>query len=282
MKKLNLLLLLGMLFCLNGCDITKRKNFILLIDNSISVPEEVMQRYIKTIQETILPNMGPKDKLIVEFIDACSQTQAERIYAFDLAEMDFTNKRDGVNHQNDSITQRLKRYLTITIRAEIAEAILKKHKERKGCGYYTDIINALNEANKLVETKKSYNSVSEELMNDAKGDENYQYENCIAIFSDMVNENKEGTFDFTTFDHLGNQAIQAKVKQLKELNKIPDLTGVKILVYGSTSTKETKMPGKQIENIKLFWDLFFKSAHAEVKGYGYDTQMEIKRYMEAD
>ena len=64
MKQITLILM-SILVTLTGCDTTKRKCFLVLIDNSASVPEVVMQRYIRTIQETILPNMGEKDKLIV-------------------------------------------------------------------------------------------------------------------------------------------------------------------------------------------------------------------------
>jgi hypothetical protein len=279
MKQITLLLL-SILVTLTGCDTTKRKNFVVLIDNSTSVPEQVMQRYITNIQETILPNMGAKDKLIVQFIDGCSQDKAERIYSFDLAEMDFTNKADGANHQTDSSRARLKRYLLVTVKDDIAKTILAKRKERKDCGGYTDIINALNEAKKLVESKKNFNSTTDKILNDANGDENFEYETCIVLFSDMVNENKERTFDFTGFGRLKDDDVNKKVLELKDLNKIPDLARVKILVYGATSTKEAgAFSGKQIENVKLFWDLFFQSAGADVKGYGYDTEMELKKYL---
>jgi hypothetical protein len=279
MKRLTVILL-SILVTLTGCDTTKRKNFVVLIDNSISVPELVMQRYITSILETILPNMGDKDKLVVQFIDGCSQDKAERIYSLNLAEMDFTSKADGVNHQADSSHARLRRYLTVTAKSEIAKIIIAKRKERKGCGGYTDIINALNEAKKLVESKKSYSSMAGRLMNDAKGEDNYEYETCIVLFSDMVNENKERTFDFTTFGRLKEPEVNKKVLELKDLNKIPDLAGVKILVYGATSTAEAgAFASRQIENVKLFWDLFFQSAGADVKGYGYDTEIELKKFL---
>lgn len=279
MKKITLIFM-SILITLTGCETTKRKNFIILIDNSISVPEHVIQRYITNIQETILPNMGAKDKLIVQFIDGCSQDRAERIYSFDLAEMNFSNKADGANHQVDSSLARLKRYLLETVKDEIAKTILAKRKERKDCGGYTDIVNALNEAKKLVDCKKSYSSTTDKILNDAQGNDNFEYETCIVIFSDMVNENSAKTFDFTTFGRLKEDEVNKKVLQLKDLNKIPDLAGVKILVYGATSTKEAgAFSGKQIENVKLFWDLFFQSAGADIKGYGYDTQLELKNYL---
>ena len=275
MKNLFLLILL---ISLAGCDITKRKNFVVLIDNSTSVPAPVIERYISNIQETILANMGEQDKLTVQFIDACSQTRSERIYSFDLAEMVFTNKDDGINHQADSSQARLERYLHF-VKGDIAKTILAKRNERKGCGGYTDIINALNEAKSLVEQKKSL-SIAEKTLNSAQGNDTVEYETCVVIFSDMVNENKERTYSFTGFGKLNEEEVNAKVLQLKDQNKIPDLAGVKILVYGATSTKEAgAFAGKQIENVKIFWDLFFHSAGAEIKGYGYDTQLELKKYL---
>ncbi|HRX23609.1 MAG TPA: hypothetical protein P5512_05670, partial [Chitinophagales bacterium] len=253
---------------------------IVLVDNSTSVPEDVMPRYITTIQETILPNIGEKDKLTVQFIDACSQNKAERIYSFNLAEMDFSNKMDGVNHTADSSRARLRRYLLQTVKDELANTIIAKRQERKSCGNYTDIVNALNEAKSLVENGKSYTSKTDKLLNDAQGNDNYEYETCIVIFSDMVNENAARTFDFTTFGRLKDEDVNKKVTDLKDLNKIPDLHGVKILVYGATSTKEAgAFAGRQIENVKLFWEMFFQSAGADLKGYGYDTEMELKNYL---
>lgn len=280
MKKITLILMSCTLLILAGCNTEKRKNFIVLVDNSTSVPEDVMQRYITTIQETILPNMGEKDKLTVQFIDACSQNKAERIYSFNLAEMDFSNKMDGVNHAADSSRARLKRYLLQTVKDELAQTIIAKRQERKSCGNYTDIVNALNEAKSLVQNGKSYTSKTDKLLNDAQGNDNYEYETCIVIFSDMVNENAARTFDFTTFGRLKDEDVNRKVTELKDLNKIPDLHGVKILVYGATSTKEAgAFAGQQIENVKLFWEMFFQSAGADLKGYGYDTGMELKNYL---
>lgn len=282
MKRITLILMSCTLLILAGCNTEKRKNFIVLVDNSTSVPQDVIEHYIKTIQETILPNMGEEDKLTVQFIDACSQNKAERIYSFNLAEMDFSNKMDGVNHAADSSRARLRHYLLQTVNDELANTIIAKRQERKSCGNYTDIVNALNEAKSLVENGKNYTSKTDKLLNDAHGNDNYEYETCIVIFSDMVNENAARTFDFTTFGRLKDEDVNRKVTELKELNKIPDLHGVKILVYGATSSKEAgAFAGRQIENVKLFWEMFFQSAGADLKGYGYDTQMELKQYLVA-
>lgn len=279
MRKI-VLILVSTLLLLTGCDTTKRKNFIILIDNSISVPEQIMRRYVEIIQKTILPNMGEKDKLTVEFIDGCSQNKAERIYTFDLAEMNFENKADGINHMADSTRARLRYYLTETVKNQIGVTILAKRNERKDCGNYTDIVNALKEAKSLIDNKKNYKNKTDKLFNDAQGDDNYEYETCMVIFSDMVNENPEKTCDFTNFGKVKEEAVTNKISELKEADKIPNLTGIKVLVYGATNTKNAGVfANKQIENVRLFWELFFKSAGADLKGYGYDTELELKNYI---
>lgn len=65
MKKISLILMSCTLLILVECNTEKRKNFIVLVDNSTSMPQDVIERYIKTIQETILPHMNEKDKLSV-------------------------------------------------------------------------------------------------------------------------------------------------------------------------------------------------------------------------
>ncbi len=96
-------------------------------------------------------------------------------------------------------------------------------------------------------------------------------------YSDMVNENSERTFDFTQIGKLKSDGVEGKVQELKDMDKIPDLANINVVVYGATSTKEAgPYANKQIENVKLFWELFFKSARANVKGFGYDTDAEIK------
>ncbi|MEK9158318.1 MAG: hypothetical protein AAB638_04035 [Patescibacteria group bacterium] len=272
-------IILSILLVISGCNITKRRSYIVLFDNSISIPYYVVQRNIRTIQETILPNIGPKDKLTLQFIDACSQGQAERIYSFDLAEIDFTSKADGANHQADSAKARMKRYIMGKVRDEIATAILTKRMERNSCGSFTDIIHALTEAVKLVENKKSFTNSTDKLLNEANGDENYQYETSIILISDMINENREGTFNFTTFGRISEGQVTQKLSMLKDANKIPDLRDVKIFVHGATASPGAGLlAGKEMDNVKFFWQHYFELTGAELKAYGYDSEKEIKDY----
>lgn len=272
-------ILVAMLFVLTGCNTNKRRNIVILVDNSASITEDIIQRYIATIQNTILPNMGEKDKLALQFIDGCSQGKAERIFTVDLAEVNFENDADGINHKADSSNMRRMIYMA-GVTDKLAAQVVNKRRERKDCGQYTDIINAIIEAKTLVENRKSYSNATNQVVNNISGAENYVYETCLIIFSDMVNEDRLQTYDFTSFGKLKREDIEKKTAELKEQGKIPDLPNVKVIIYGATSTnKASSYAGKQIENIKYFWELYFQSAGADLIGYGYDTKLELKKYL---
>jgi len=256
---------------MTGCDTEKRKNIVILIDNSASVAELSIMNYIKIIEETIIPNMTKNDKITILFIDGCSKGLGERIYSFDLADIDFTKPTDGVNHRVDSADARRKRFLNETVKLEMDSTVMAKRKNRlaEGCGQYTDIISTLLEAQLLVDTEKNYKNKTDKVLNNANGDDNFEYETCIVIFSDMVNENAEKTYDFTKFEQLSDDAISKKVLALKEQKKIANLENVKVIVDGTTGG----------EKVKLFWDKYFKLAGAEVKAYENDTRLELKKYL---
>jgi hypothetical protein len=281
MKTLTIVLFTA-LALLASCGSLKRNNFIVLVDNSLTVPETVFERYIQTIQQSIIAKLGSKDRLTVQFIDGCSQSMAERVYSIDLAAMDFSSDADGINYKEDSAAARLKRFVTDSVVSEIRRVILAKRKERNSnvknkCSQFTDIIGALNEAKSLIDKKKNYSNSKDKILNDADGKDSYEYVTSIIIFSDMVNENSERTFDFTQMGKLKSDGVEKKVQELKDNDKVPDLANINVVAYGATSTKEAgPFANKQIENVKLFWELFFKSAGADLKGYGYDTNAEIK------
>lgn len=280
MKKELTIILSALLFMSSCTSSIKRHNYILLIDNSRTISESTLNKYISIMQQTILPNMGRFDRLTIQFIDECSMTQPERVFTLDLATIQFSERADGMNNATDSSKARMKRFLTDSIETILKTTILKKREERKNCGNFTDIINALNEASALITHEKSYTSTTDKISNDAQGKKNYEYENCIIIFSDMVNENRERTFDFTQFGKYNETKINNKLEELRKLNKIPDLSGCNILIYGATSTIEAgTYANKQIENCKTFWQNFFYESGAELKGYAYDSRKEITDYM---
>ena len=243
--------ILSALVFMTSCVSTIRHNLIAQVDNSRTISEATLNKYISTLQLNILQNMGRYDRLEIQFIDECSLTKAERVFSLDLAAMEFSNKADGMNNAENFTKERMKKFLADSISSILKTIIIAKREERKDCGNFTDIINALNEATSLLIHKKSYKNTVEMILNAVQGKDNYEYENSVIIFSDMVNENREKTFDFTEFGKCDEEMINNKLEALHKLNKIPDLSGCKILIYGATSTVTDIYANKQIENCKI-------------------------------
>ncbi len=271
--------MLGALLVMSSCTSTIRHNFIIEIDNSRTITETTIENYILIIQRFIVMNMGRYDRITVQFIDECSLTKAERVFNLDLAEFEFTNQSDGKNNEGALTNARLRKFLADSIQFKLRRAILSKRAERYDCGSFTDITVALNEASKLVAHEKSYKDQSDKIFNSVVGNKNFEYENCIVILSDMVNENRNKSLDFTLFGRYTPEQINQKFQKFRELKQIPNLSGCKVLVFGATSTDTVGNANKQIQNCKLFWQNYFSESGAELKGYGYDIRYELVDYI---
>lgn len=275
-----IIILTGALVLMTSCTTAKRNNYILLIDNSRSIKPELMDKYISIMIHNILPHIGINDRLTIQFIDECSMTQSERVFHLDLAKMDFSKSTDGLNHAVDSINARRHRFLTDSIQAMLKSTILQKRAERKSCGSYTDIINALKECTSLICQDKSYITTWDKIANDAQGNENYEYQNSIIIFSDMINSNRNKTFDFNSFGSLSNEEVVNKIELLKEDRMIANLSGCKVLVCGATATDVGGFSGnRQIEMARMFWETYFKASGGILMVYAYDSKLEIEEYI---
>ena len=282
MKTFSSILLICVLLTLTGCNYGKRFNYILLLDNSKSISEQLMKHYLDIIVNTVIPNMGRYDRLTLQFIDECAMTKAERVYSVDLDKLDFSDAKAGLNHKEESIKAKLHRYLTDSVKTIIATEIYKKREQRQDCGNYTDIINTLNEAATLITHEKNFASQYDMAQNSAKGIENYKYENIILIFSDMVQENRDQAMDFTQMGRMNMEQVYQKIEDIRNLNKIPDLSGCKLFIYGTTSSgKVGPFANKQIENVRLFWETYFKDSNAELQAYSFDCKKEITEFMTA-
>lgn len=279
MKNINFILIC-MLVLMTSCNIIKRNNYILLIDNSSSIMPEQMNKYLSIIEYNILQNLGKKDRLTIQFIDECSLTLSERVFHLDLAKMNFSKSTDGLNNIEDSNNFRRQRFLTDSVQSKLKNTILQKREERSSCSSYTDIINALKEITTLLVHERSYKTSWDKIINDAQGNENFEYQNIIVIFSDMVNEDREKKLDFTQMGKDGPEQVYKKLEDLKANNIVPDLSGCDVFIYGATSTPEAGFDAnRQIENIRLFWNVFLKDAGAKMQAYAFDSQKEIQEYI---
>lgn len=272
--------LFGALVILTSCTTKVRKNYILLVDNSTSIDAEVWEKYLQTVERSLIANLGPQDRLSVMMIDECTLTRSERIYQLDLSSKVFTRTSDGMNAAADSAKFRLRRYLMDTVLTEFHEAMIAKRAERKACGVYTDILNVLRESIPLLANGKNFEGDGDKALNAASGKGSFRYDNCILIFSDMVNENRDKTFDFSEMGKWKAEKVTEKFESLREGEHVPDLAGVKVMVYGATASKKAgRYANAQIENVRNFWEMYFKSAGADLMGYAFDTELEIREYV---
>ncbi|PIQ08137.1 MAG: hypothetical protein COW71_13370 [Ignavibacteriales bacterium CG18_big_fil_WC_8_21_14_2_50_31_20] len=269
-----------MLVMFVGCGSVNRHNYDIEIDGSETISAIVFEKYVNIIVSDVVMNLGRYDCISIKFVDECSLSKSERVFSLDLAKMDFSNGRDGLNFAEDSSKARMKRFIEVTVSDSLKNILYNKRDERKTCSGYTNIIDALNQSASLLNNRKSYSSDLEQFSNDAVGNDNYEYENVILLFSDMVNENRERTMNFTEFGTLTQEQIIKKLEVIKKEGKIPNLNNAKVVVYGATSTNVSdRYANKQIENVKLFWQSFFKKSGAELLAYGYDTEKEIIDYI---
>ena len=281
MKKFTLIFAFVALF-LTACVPVTRWNYIILLDNSRTISPETTERYIRIIEQTVLPKLRYCDRLTIQFIDQCSVTLSEKIITFDLSTMKFDNLTDGYMNMEDSSKSRVKQYINASVINNFKTIILQKKKEREGCSDYTDIINALRETQKLLIYRKNYTTKTDQLLNLAKGVENYEYKDCIIILSDMIHTSEN---DKTSFNNLGDYQdpdiiVPEMIKKMKSTKQIPLLSKTKVLVYGSTSSPfNSKNANKQIENIHSFWIEFFRQAKADLAVYGFDSETEISDFL---
>ncbi len=280
MKKSIIIPFVVSILLLLSCGEGKRINYIALLDNSKSISEQLLNLYLDQIANTIVPNMGRYDRLTIQFIDECAMTKAERVYSVDLDKLDFTNFRDGLNHREDSIRCRLHRYLIDSIKPAIIAAIKTKRAQRTDCGNYTDIVNALSGSTALITHEKNFSSQLDKVQNSAKGIDNYEYENVYIIFSDMVQESRDKALDFTQMGRMKIDQVYHKIEDIRTLGKIPDLSGCSVFIYGATASEDAgPYANRQIGNIRLFWETYFKDSNADLQAYSYDCKKEIAGFM---
>jgi hypothetical protein len=281
MKTLILTLVLS-ISLLAGC-INKRHNYIGVLDRTISISPQTQAEFLQHIQRDVLQKMHDQDKFTLIFVDECSGSKADRVYTLDLAAKDFSQKSDGANNAEENARIRLRRFLMDTATREIAQAIQTESVKRQGCSVYTDIVNVMDMAGELVEHKKGFHSDGDKALNAVNGKDNYTYENSILLYSDMINENASHTLDFTKMPYMSKDEVDKKLKWCLNHAELPDLSGVKVFVYGATSYHvPERYADVEIQNIKQFWTGYFQAVHADLIAYGYDTGSEIRAYTSAE
>ncbi len=124
--------------------------------------------------------------------------------------------------------------------------------------------------------EKSYSTPLTQVLNSAKGLENYRYEHILVIFSDMLQESRDKTLDLKNIANFNSEQINLKVEQINQTGKIPNLDNCKVFAFGATTTPNSGvLANRQFENTQLFWQKFFALTDADLCAYAFDCRKEI-------
>lgn len=263
-------LILLVLFVAGCSTIEKeRRNVIVLIDYSASSSKDVLNEYIKIISYDIIPNMKPFDCLTVIPIDEGSKKIPVKLIHEDFTDMKFNKNSDGFTHAQDSILKRLEDYRGKLI-PKVDEILKLQHKERRKFTYNTDLIGAIEQVYNLLDINKIKHW--ERAANFIVGKPTYIPENIIVILSDMIQDSEE--YSFNNRIGIGEKKGDEIIEELKANNLIADLNSSNVFVIGSTGKNS-----QQIDNIKDFWQKYFKKSNANLVAYGYDVEDKLKKYL---
>ena len=266
------ILLLMIFLTLISCEqnIKKRMNCICLIDFSGSLSEKTLNDYIHTISYDLLRNMDQYDRLIVLPIDEGAKIEAVKLINEDFTEKKFSFQSDGFTHAQDSIIKRINIYVQNEA-PRISETLKRQKELRKKFTTRTDIISALKQAKNLME-ENNEDSFLKQVGRFASGKNKMVTENIIVLFSDMINESYDCSFEH--MEKFSGKDVAMLINKLEGNNKVPDLKNTKVFVCGRTGRNNA-----QIETIENFWRQFFNISGATLVAYDYDVGDEITKYL---
>ncbi len=255
----------------SGCGINDkdRRAIVVLLDYSASSSNEVLDEYIRIINEEIVSNMKQYDCLTIMPIDEGSIRQPVKIIYEDLIEKKFIGK-DGFAHAQDSLNMRMVKYMT-EIKPKITKTLYNERIKRREYTQYTDIIGAMQQVPDLIELKRKTNAWKES-WNFVVGKTTYKSDNILVILSDMIQDSRE--FTLNTKRGISEKRSSFYLNQLVKGKKIPDLNNCKVFAIGSTGRNTI-----QIDNNTAFWKEYFKLTHGELRAYGYDVEDKLRKYL---
>lgn len=264
MKRISSFLKILLLILLYGCtgQVKERKNIICLIDYSGTITKETLKTYANIISRDIFLNLGQSDKFLLMPIDEGAKTEDVLLAYYDLKNNKFDQQSDGVTHRQDSVKRRLSLFLS-TKSDTIYNQIFRQKEIRNQFTDYTDIINAVEQLQSKLEKNETKSGLAN-MWDGIAGNTTFHSENILVICSDMIHESKE--FNFNKSPTITKAEADEILKHLKNANRIPDLSGMIVFVNGRTGRNNN-----QIDNLKYFWESYFKEAKATLSGYDFDT-----------
>lgn len=256
---------LGLLACSDNS--IERRNVVVLIDYSGSTKNGQLERYSSMVINDVVANLTEHDAIAIYPIDAGAVIRNTQIVSVDLGQHVFTAKGDFVTHADEAVRQRARTFLADTIRDSLVHAIRNGREARKSFVGTTDILGAIQGVAAYFEKTRGETRLGS-FVNALMGTKQLHTQNILIVCSDMINETNG--MNFETHVPQGKE-LSMTVDSLKRLDRLPELEGVLVLVTGRTGRTT-----RQVDNIRLFWEAYFKKAGATLSAYDFDAGTQVR------
>jgi hypothetical protein len=234
MKKLFLHFISGFLIVVTFISCSKSNsveccNYVCLVDFSASIPPSTLAWYKDVIKNSIITNLGEKDKITVLPIDYGSQTSSSEIFTADLQKQSFRKEFDSPLRQDAVIKRRFKIYVdSIGILFGSAFNIAKEERTKFSGG--TDIIGGLEQASKYFLPGQN---------------------NMIILFSDMVQET--GQIDLYKYLSTGKD-----IDLLLKKAPFPNFNKSDVFIM---TGEQPKIKIEKYQLLRKFWQNYFSKSN---------------------
>lgn len=257
----------GALLVVSCGDTVVRRNVIVLVDYSASERDQ-LNRHATVLAHDVIENLEANDAISVFPIDAAAVTKNVRLSGFDLRQQVFARQTDGVTHRSDSVRVRVSAFLR-TAGDSVLHSIAAGRDQRQQFTNRTDILGALEGVVSVLERVRPVAPLAA-LWNTIAGQSEFEVQNVVIIFSDMINESADADFE-TRVPTVKN--VNALIADLRRRRKLPDLREVVVFVTGRTGRD-----ARQVDDVHEFWVRYFAAAGADLRAYDYDGGTHLRQF----
>ncbi len=245
-----------------------RNHTIVIQDFSLTRTEKSIFENARLVSERVFLRQGPDDLFSAIPADGASLSSSRRLFYEDLSSITWSRKTDVFVSKEDSFRARRERHLTS--RAGELLAALQDPDRRRQFGKKSDILRAIEYAAQLlVPAPQSDKGAS--VLHFFSGKPAFATENIIILCTDGLNEDPSDSFyDFSGWQNLSPPEVEKRIDTLLAQGRIPDLHGARVFMHGIEA-----VDNRLFANVKLFWQLYFLEANAELVAYGSRIEVEI-------
>ncbi|HED05318.1 MAG TPA: hypothetical protein ENI61_01380 [Ignavibacteria bacterium] len=210
-------------------------NIITLVDFSKSIPPSTLDWYKEVIKNSIIANLGEKDKITVLPIDYGSQTSSSEIFISDFEKQHFRKEFDSPLQQKTIVKRRLKIYKD-SIEVLFDSAFSKAKNDRVKYSLGTDIIGGFTQANKYFIPGQN---------------------NLIVTFSDMIQETEQLNLN-------KNLSTEKDINLLLKKIQFPNYNKLDVFIM---TGEQPKIKIKKYKLLKKFWSSYFSKTNLNLIQY---------------